>query len=395
MTTGGRNASRTTGGRNASRRTRRTVSATLALAFAASVLSGCADFDESTASPFTPEPTIQSNAEVAPQNPPPSTTTAPPIAPTGPLGPCQDADPAVIATCLDTTGGLLTLPDGNSGLVAERRTGRILQVAPGQIPVEVAKIDVDGSGDGGLLDIALSPTFVEDNLIYAYVTTGADNRVVRIAPGDTAKVVLGGIPRGANGNRGSLEFAAPDQLMVLTGDSGNLSAANDPASLAGKLLRVRSLAPNPAPPRPEVVLSGIGNGGGVCVDPGIATWVTDRTALEDRLQRVGADGTVTTPAWTWPDRPGVGGCVAVQGVVAIALGAGKAVASLATDPGTGAITTPPSAVAKDTYGQLEGLALGADGLLWVSTANKTAGEPGPNDDKVVMIPMPSGGGGVD
>lgn len=132
-----------------------------------------------------------------------------------------------------------------------------------------------------------------------------------------------------------------------------------------------------------------------CVEPGIATWVTDRTALEDRLQRVGADGTVTAPAWTWPDRPGVGGCVAVQGVVAVALGAGKAVASLATDPGTGAITTPPGAVAKDTYGQLEGLALGADGLLWVSTVNKTAGEPGPNDDKVVKIPMPSGGGGVD
>lgn len=385
----------TTGGRNTSRRTRRAASATLALAFAASVLSGCADFDESTASPFTPEPTIQSNVEVAPQNPQPSTTTAPPIAPRGPLGPCVDADPAVIATCLDTTGGLLTLPDGNSGLVAERRTGRILQVAPGQIPVEVAKIDVDGSADGGLLDIALSPTFVEDNLIYAYVTTGSDNRVVRIAPGDTAKVVLGGIPRGANGNRGSLEFAAPDQLMVLTGDAGNPAAANDPASLAGKLLRVRSLAPNATPPRPDVVLSGIGNGGGVCVEPGIATWVTDRTALEDRLQRVGADGTVTAPAWTWPDRPGVGGCVAVQGVVAVALGAGKAVASLATDPGTGAITTPPGAVAKDTYGQLEGLALGADGLLWVSTVNKSAGEPGPNDDKVVKIPMPSGGGGVD
>ena len=219
-----------------------------------------------------------------------------------------------------------------------------MQVAPNTTPVEVAKIDVDGSGDGGLLDIALSPTFVEDNLIYAYVTTGTDNRVVRIAPGDTAKEVLGGIPRGASGNGGSLEFAAPDQLMVLTGDTGNPAVAQDPASLAGKLLRVRSLTPNAAPPRPEVVLSGIGNGGGVCVDPGIATWVTDRTTLEDRLQRVGADGTVTSPAWTWPDRPGVGGCIAAQGVVAVALGAGKAISALAADPGTGAVTTAPSAV---------------------------------------------------
>lgn len=384
----------TTGGRSASRRIRCTASAALALAFSASLLTGCADFDESTATPFSPEPTALSNIEVQPQNPVPSSTPTP-TPPSGPLGPCEDPDPAVVATCLDTTGGLLTLPDGTSGLVTERRTGRIMQVAPGQTPVEVARIDVDGSSDGGLLDIALSPTFIEDNLIYAYVTTAADNRVVRIAPGDTAKEVLAGIPRGSTGNGGSLEFSSPDELMVLTGDAGNPSAANNPASLAGKLLRVRSLAPNPAPPRPEVVLSGIGNGGGVCVDPGVATWITDRTALEDRLQRVGADGAVTTPAWTWPDRPGVGGCVAAQGVVAVALGAGKAVSSLASDPGTGAITSTPATVAVDTYGQLGGLALGSDGLLWAGTVNKTAGEPGPNDDKVVKIPMPSGGGGVD
>lgn len=366
----------------------------MVFAFTATILAGCADFDESTTTPFTPEPTAQSTIDMQPQNPQPSTTpTQTPQA--GPLSPCQDPDPSVIATCLDTTGGLLTLPDGTSGLVAERRTGRIMQIAPGQTPIEIAKVDVDGSSDGGLLDIALSPTFVEDNLIYAYVTTATDNRVVRIAPGDTPKEVLGGIPRGATGNSGSLEFSAPDQLMVLTGNTGNPAVANDPTSLAGKLLRVRSLTPNPAPPRPEVVLSGIGNGGGVCVDPGVAIWVTDRTVIEDRLQRVGADGTVTTPAWTWPDRPGVGGCVATQGVVAVASSSGKSVLSLSSDPGTGAITTAPSAVAKDTYGQLGGLALGADGLLWVSTVNKTAGAPGPNDDKVVKIPLPNGGGGVD
>ncbi|MCW0192547.1 MAG: oxidoreductase, partial [Rhodococcus sp.] len=82
----------------------------LALVLGTSLLAGCADFDESTASPFTPEPTNQASAEVQPENPPPSTT--PPAPRTGPLGPCQDADTAVIATCLDTTGGLVTLPDG-------------------------------------------------------------------------------------------------------------------------------------------------------------------------------------------------------------------------------------------------------------------------------------------
>ncbi|GAA3179208.1 hypothetical protein GCM10020255_072290 [Rhodococcus baikonurensis] len=126
----------------------------LALMLGTSLLAGCADFDESTASPFTPEPTNQASAEVQPENRRRRPRRG---AADRPSRPCQDADTAVIATCLDTTGGLVTLPDGNSGLVAERRTGRIMQVAPNTTPVEVAKIDVDGSGDGGLLDIALSP----------------------------------------------------------------------------------------------------------------------------------------------------------------------------------------------------------------------------------------------
>ncbi|MDH6289022.1 PQQ-dependent sugar dehydrogenase [Rhodococcus sp. NM-2] len=376
------------------RRTASRKMAMSALCVTAVLAAGCAKFDDSASSPFTPEPTGASGAEVEPENPPPSTTTTPP--PSGPLGPCQDPDPSVIATCLDTTGGLVVLPDGATALVAERRTGRILQVAQGQTPKEIAHVDVDGSTDGGLLDIALSPSFVEDNLIYAYVTTPTDNRVVRIAPGDSAKEVLGGIPRGGAGNAGSLEFSG-DELMVLTGNAGNAAAAADPASLAGKLLKVTALspAPTPAQPRPQVVLSGIGTAGGVCVDPGVAVWVTDRTPLEDRLLRVSADGAVSSPVWTWPERPGVGGCVAAGDVVAVSLSTAKAMSALAADPGTGAVTTAPGVIVQDRYGQLGGAALGPDGLIWVSTVNKTGGQPGPNDDRVIKMPLPSGGGGFD
>jgi glucose/arabinose dehydrogenase len=364
------------------------------LCVTALLAAGCAKFDDSASSPFSPEPSEASGAEVEPESPPPSTTTPPP--PSGPLGPCQDPDPSVIATCLDTTGGLVVLPDAATALVAERRTGRILEVAQGRQPREIAHIDVDASSDGGLLDIALSPSFVEDNLIYAYISTPTDNRVVRVAPGDTAKEVLGGIPRGNVGNAGSLEFSG-DELMVLTGNAGNPAAASDPASLAGKLLKVTALspAPTPAQPRPQVVLSGIGTAGGVCVDPGVAVWVTDRTPLEDRLQRVSADGAVSSPVWTWPERPGVGGCVAAQDVVAVSLSTAKAMSALAADPSTGAVTTAPGVIVQDRYGQLGGAALGPDGLIWVSTVNKTAGQPGPNDDRVIKMPLPSGGGGFD
>ena len=66
-----------------------------------------------------------------------------------------------------------------------------------------------------------------------------------------------------------------------------------------------------------------------------------------------------------------------------------------TDPGTGAVTAAPVLAAEDRYGMLRGAASSPDGLLWVSTVNKSGAEPGPNDDRVVRIQFPAGGGGFD
>ncbi|MCX5046118.1 PQQ-dependent sugar dehydrogenase [Aldersonia sp. NBC_00410] len=369
----------------------RRVACAIALG-SALLASGCARFDDSASTPFSPEPSFSNGAEVKPGEPtlPPTTTTPPRQA----TGPCIDPDPNVVATCLDSTSGLVVLPDGNSALVAERRTGRLLQVTQGQAPREIAALDVDASSDGGLLDIALSPTFIEDGLIYAYITTETDNRIVRIAPGDVPKDVLTGIPKGATGNRGALDFVARDQLVVITGDTGSPTAATDPASLAGKVLRVNSPMPGATPP-PQITLSGIGTAGDVCTEAGGTIWVTDRTATEDRLQRIGADGVVSSPVWTWPDRPGVAGCAAGGDTVAVALNGGKALALVSVDPNNGSVTAAPSLIVQDRYGRLNGAAVGADGILWASTVNKDGGVPGPNDDRVIRIPIPQNGGGTD
>ena len=371
----------------------RHAAATAVLSTAALVLAGCAQFDDSASSPFTPEPTFGAGAEVRPRQPSAPSSVLP--EPSVPDDPCFDRDPNVIATCLDTTGGMVLLPDGRSALVTERRTGRILRVAQGEKPTEFARVPVDSGADGGLLDIALSPTYEEDSLVYAYVTTPSDNRVVRIAPGDVPKDVLTGIPRGTTGNAGALTFSRPGELAVLTGDAGNPAAAADPGSLAGKLLRVTSLSSNPNPPRPAVALSGIGTAGDVCTDPSGALWVTDRTAVEDRLQRVAADGTVGAPAWTWPDKPGVAGCAASMGAVAVALTNGQAMAVLATERDTGAVTSAPALLAQNLYGRLGGTVISPEGEIWAATVNKSGGAPAPTDDRVVKLPLPSGGGGTD
>ncbi|WP_054814471.1 PQQ-dependent sugar dehydrogenase [Nocardia arizonensis] len=352
----------------------------MCLALGSMLVAGCARFDDSAASPFTPEPTFNPAQPKRPSTTPPSTTR--------PSGPCIDPDPAVVATCLDTTGGIITVGDG--ALVAERRTGRILKVVdPDTPPVEVAKVDVDGSADGGLSDIALSPTFAEDGLLYAYITTGADNRVVRIAEGGSPKAIVTGIPKGATGNHGALEWTGPNQLMVLTGDAGNPGLASTPTSLAGKLLRVNSPAPGAAP---EVAVSGIGVAGDLCFDGKDSLWFTDRTPLEDRLQRLDPQGVVAS-GWTWPDRPGVAGCAAAVDGVGVALTDGKALALATVDPNTHMVTTAPSLLSQDKYGRLGGATLGPDGSFWVGTVNKTDGQPGPNDDRVVRIPLPQAGGG--
>ncbi|WP_280426774.1 PQQ-dependent sugar dehydrogenase [Nocardia carnea] len=357
---------------------------TVGLVCGALLLSGCARFDDSASSPFTEEPTLDA-AELEPpkQNGPESSTTRP-------SGPCIDPDPAVVVSCLDTTGGLVEL--GGYALVTERRTGRILKVTPEQPPVEVARVDVDPAGDGGLSDIAISPTYHEDGLLYAYVTTPSDNRVVRIAEGGGApKPVLTGIPKGATGNRGAIEWSSPDEMLVLTGNAGDPAAAADPGSTAGKLLRVQNPTSNGNAPT-EVAVSGIGSAGDICLG-GDQIWITDRTPALDRLQRIGPDGVATT-AWTWPDRPGVAGCAATPEGIAIALTEAKALAMATPDPTTYAVTAPPSVFIANKYGRLLGASPAMDGTIWVSTANKSeGGQPTPNDDRVVRIPPPTAGGG--
>src|SRR5207245_8519617 len=141
---------------------------------------------------------------------------APMPAPSDPI-----TDPAVVATKLNQPTGIVVLPDGTA-LVGERTTGRILRVQPrpGQ-PVQLVQTlaGVDGSGDGGLLDLAVSRTFTEDGLIYAYLTTATDNRVVHFALNSAPSSVITGIPKGRTGNIGRIAFDATGALLTGTGDA--------------------------------------------------------------------------------------------------------------------------------------------------------------------------------
>jgi glucose/arabinose dehydrogenase len=364
------------------------------LLVAGAVLSGCGSSGYTAAGPFRPLP-----QGAPPEVGPPPASVAPEPGPGGPprqgSRQQQPGDPNVVASGLSVPIGLVVLPDGTA-IVGERDTGRLLQVFPDRSPARVRGTipGLDTGGDGGLLGLALSPTFAEDGLLYAYVSTATDNRVVRLPLGGTPNPVLTGIPRGAVHNGGGLLFTADGHLLVGTGDTGNPATAADPRSLAGKVLRIDVFG-HPAGSSP-VYSVGHRNVTALCQGAAGAVLATDAVspAGADELDAVAAGkdyGTAgTVPAFVAPAaEAGFGGCAVAGTTVFIGALAGKRVDAVHLD-GHGAVTGSPEKLLAGRYGRLRSVAVDPNGGVWVTTSNRDGlGTPGKDDDKVLRILPPA------
>lgn len=340
-----------------------------------------------------PQPQVPNAPELPelPQPPPDTPQGAPPAPPRG----CDDPDPAVVATCLQPVTAIAVLPGGRSALVAER-SGRIVRVERGADPVEVATLPVDTTGGGGLTGLALSPSYDEDELIYAYITTADENKVVRVVPGDVPKTVLSDIPRGPSGNSGALAVDPSGALIVATGDAGNPRSAGDPTSLAGKVLRIDTFGEpaegNPDPDSP-VIASGLHAPSGICTDPvDGSTWITGSDGDRDLLQHVVAGQPLAEPEWTWPQRPGASGCAVVHGRMQIALAGTASIFALDLGPG-GSFVGKPQTIPLPHYGRITAAAAGGGGVVWLGTSNTAGGQPISSDERVFQLVDVLGGGG--
>jgi glucose/arabinose dehydrogenase len=376
------------------------------------VTGGCATVAEQPEN-WRPQEQIQPQAAPEPQGPgganggggggagrPPQPSEIPP--PDG----CTDFHPAVIATCLNQLTAVAALPgDGRdpTALVGERTTGRILRVKKELKPKVVAVIPVDAATDGGLTGLALSPTYAEDQLIFAYITTPTDNRLVRIAPGDTPKPVLTGIPRGATGNRGALAVDHRGALLLATGDAGNPALVKDPKSLAGKVLRLDANG-KPAPDNPNpnsaVVADGLRSPGGVCASlDGARMWVTDRGTDRDLLYNLELGKPLGAPAWSWPNRPGIAGCAATPDAVWVATSTAGNLQNLPlADDGSFSGKPVVTMEREEGFGLLGGMDLVNEQVAIGGTVNKGfGGTPVSSDDRAVTIVVTDsqGGGGPD
>ncbi|WP_233442487.1 PQQ-dependent sugar dehydrogenase [Lentzea atacamensis] len=314
---------------------------------------------------------------------------------------CKDFNPAVIGTCLSTVTGVAPIgADAQGGVAAyaTERGGRLVKVTKDVDPVVIAQIEVDASTDGGLTGLALSATFPEDQLAYVYVTTATDNRVLRIAPGDSPKPILTGIPKGPSGNRGVLASDRKGSILVATGDAGNPALAADPNSLAGKVLRIDGSG-KPAQGNPTagsaVVSSGLRLPGGLCVSADAQkVWVTDWSANHDAVYRV-VPGKLGDAAWTWPDRPGVMGCASYSDVLMVSTARTPGMQNLPMNP-AGAFTGKPEPfMQQDGFGLIGPMEMLNDTASVVGTINKAGGQPVSSDDRVAIVVREGGGGSKD
>jgi glucose/arabinose dehydrogenase len=308
----------------------------------------------------------------------------------------------VIATGLSVPWGIAFLPDG-SALIAERMSGRILQLRQGAVPQEVMTVPgVRANGEGGLLGLAIAPTYAQDGLVYAYYTTSSDNRVARFRLGASPQVIVSGIAAASVHNGGRIAFGPDGLLYIATGDAGNRSSAQDADSLNGKILRVKpDGSPADGNPSPGNHMWSLGhrNVQGLAWDANgrlFATEFGQNTFDEVNLiepgknygwptvEGTGNNASFTNPLVTWSTSESSPSGNAVSGnSLYVAALAGR---RLWTIPITASGLGTPQALLEGQHGRLRTVVTAPDGSLWVTTSNRDGrGSPTADDDRILRF----------
>ncbi|WP_298756168.1 sorbosone dehydrogenase family protein [uncultured Nocardioides sp.] len=312
-----------------------------------------------------------------------------------------------IATGLEVPWGIAFLPDGDA-LVTERDSTRVLLLrGPEHEVVEVATVDAAApAGEGGLLGVAVSPSYDDDGLVYLYLTTPTDNRVVRgVLEGERLgelEPVLTGIPNGFIHDGGQLVFGPDGYLYVSTGEAGDPPRAADPDDLGGKVLRITPDGdPAPGNPDPDSPVWTLGHRN----IQGLAFVGTKLWASEFGQDRFDELNLITAGRdYGWPAVEGEGG--KKQGYVdpqvtwatddaspsglayadgRLWLGALKGQRLWRVEV-KGKKARKPRAFFVGDHGRLRSVVAAPDGTLWVTTSNRDGrGSPVDGDDKILQI----------
>ncbi|MFD0413207.1 PQQ-dependent sugar dehydrogenase [Streptomyces sp. NPDC127108] len=339
-----------------------------------------------------------------------------------PSGDASDAPPEkgsaevtkTLATGLKSPWGLAPLPGGDL-LVSSRDEGTITRIdGESGKKTEVGSVPgVAAAGEGGLMGLALSPTYASDHQVYAYFTTESDNRIARMLYDEkkpsgqqlgAPDTVFKDIPKGVIHNGGRIAFGPDKMLYAGTGETGETDLAQDKKSLGGKILR---LTPDgaPAPGNPfdgsPVYSYGHRNVQGLDWDEDKRLWASEfGQDTWDELNEIKAGDN-----YGWPEVEGKGDSddafhapvaqwktsEASPSGVAYAKGsvwmAGLRGQRLWRIPVRGVAGEPKTeAFLKEEYGRLRTVvAAGGDKLWLVTSETDSRGTPGKEDDRILEV----------
>ncbi len=378
------------------------------LGFTAACSSDGGNPDGLGAQPSAAQPSTRTGVPSGPSSTPSAHSSPRPSGSPGAAGSQAPGRPHVVgtvATGLRAPWGIAFLPDGTA-LVGERDTTRVVAVRKGSVRTVGHVAGVSPQGEAGLLGLAASPTYASDRLVYAYLSTERDNRVVtmrydgqRLGP---PRAVLTGIPNGFIHDGGRLLFAPDGTLFVSTGETGDEQLAQDPGSLGGKILRITRTG-EPAPGNPvkgsPVWTMGHRNVQGLAFDGSGQLWATEfGKNTWDELNRIdkgrnygwpvvegkGDQKEFRNPYVQWrTENASPSGLAFLDGSLWAGALRGGRLWQIPLRDGT---PGKPRDFFVGDFGRLRTVVAAPDGNLWVTTSNRDGrGEPKPGDDRILVV----------
>jgi len=320
----------------------------------------------------------------------------------------------VVAEGLEIPWDIAFLPEG--GMLVSERPGRLLLIENGERKDIAIEGDVLHRGEGGLLGVTLHPDFKNNRFLYLYFSAPGENgqtknHVERYAfDGETLSArttILSGIPGALYHDGGRMEFGPDGYLYIATGDATKGQLAQDPTSLAGKILRVEDdgSIPKDNPSGTAVYSSGHRNPQGLAWDAAGRLWETEHgptgekgACCHDEINLIKAGGN-----YGWPQHIGdeSGG-----DSIAPALHSGTETWAPASAAIVGSrlffgglrgealyeATLDGERVVglkehfRETFGRIRTVRVGLDGMLYLTTSNRDGrGSAASGDDKIIKV----------